>query len=98
MLCDTLGCGMWVKGIEDKSICNFVEELPLEWVSQLNTASETQEIRRIIAKNLIEKKNQVESLEKRLDILKTLEIETEEERKFRTLKNKNSFIEKFGKI
>ena len=87
-----------IRCIEDKSISDIVEELPLEWIRQLNIAKETKEIISILRKGLIEKKNQVESLRIRLELLKTLEIETDKERNLRTLKNKNSFREKFGKI
>jgi len=87
-----------LKAIGDKAICDLVEELPEEWMQQLNVGKETRETRKTISDRLIDKKNETESLKKRLEILKALKIETEEERKLRVLKNKKAFEEKLGRI
>lgn len=58
----------------------------------------TKETKSAISKRLIEEKNNVTVLLKRLDMLRILRLETEEERHVRTLQNKQAFEEKFGKL
>ena len=87
-----------LKSIEDKTICDLVEELPEEWVHQLNAGNRVREMRRMISLNLIDKKSEAELLKTRLEILRALKIETEEERKLRLLKNKKAFEEKLERV
>jgi len=58
----------------------------------------TKETKSAISKRLSEEKNNVTVLLKRLDMLRILRLETEEERHVRTLQNKQAFEEKFGKL
>ncbi len=84
--------------IEDSRLRDIVDELPEEWICHLNVADESRETKRIISKRLIEKKNEVNALMKRLDTLRVLRIETDKERELRALKNKEAFEKKFGKL
>ncbi len=85
------------KEIADASISEMIGELPAEWVARLNAAKESEEMKRIISKRLIDKKNNVHALIKRLDLLRVLKMETEEERRLKAVKNRNAFEQKFGK-
>lgn len=87
-----------LKAIEDRRIFEMVEELPGEWIGVLRVANETGEAKKIIRNRLIDQKNYSHILLKRLDILKVLKSETEEERGLRTLKNRQAFEQKFGKL
>jgi len=83
------------KEIPDSSIGGMIAELPEEWLGDLNMTKETKSR---IRKRLIEEKNSVAVLLKRLDMLRILRLETEEERHLRTLQNKQAFEQKFGKL
>ena len=87
-----------VKAIGDKSIRDIIDELPGEWMRKLRPGRDAVEARRGIGDRLIDKKNGANSLTLRLEELRTLEIETEEERKLRILKNKEEFERRFGKL
>lgn len=73
---------------------DMIDELPEEWLGDLNMTKETKSS---ISKRLIEEKNNAATLLKRLDLLRILWLETEEERHLRTLQNKQAFEQKFGK-
>jgi len=83
------------KEIPDSSIGGMIDELPEEWLGGLNMTKETKSL---ISKRLIEEKNNVAVLLKRLDMLRILRLETEEERHLRTLQNKQAFEKRFGKL
>ncbi len=87
-----------LKAIDDRRIFEIVEELPGEWIGLLPVAKETGEAKKIIRNRLIDQKNYSHILLKRLDVLKVLKIETEEERSLRMLKNRQVFERKFGKL
>jgi hypothetical protein len=87
-----------LKRIEDKDICDLVDRLPEKWVCQLNVGKEIGEMRKTIGERLLDKKNEADLLERRLEVLKRLKVETEEERRLRLLKNKKAFEEKLGRI
>lgn len=59
---------------------------------------ETREKKNMICDRLSKQKNQVKFLTKTLEELRVLVIETEEERRLRTLKNKQAFEQKVGKL
>lgn len=84
-----------LKEISDRHINVITEELPEEWLGALKMP---QASRRLIGKRLIEEKNNAAMLLKRLDMLRILRLETEEERQVRTQQNKQAFEKKFGKL
>ncbi len=86
------------EAIEDSRIRDIVDELPEEWVCHLNVANEIKQTKKLISKRLIDRKNDLNILIKRLDTLRVLRVETDEERKLRALKNKEAFEKKFGKL
>ena len=81
--------------IPDSSIIEVIDELPEEWLAALKMVKVNKSL---INKKLIEEKNNVAVLLKRLDMLKILRLETEEERGLRTLRNRQAFEQKFGKL
>ena len=83
------------KEISDRSISDLIDELPEEWLYGLKM---TKEAKSALCKRLIAEKNNVTVLLKRLDMLRILRLETEEERHVRTLQNKRAFEKKFGKL
>ena len=83
------------KEVPDISISVMIDELPEEWLGGLKMMKET---KNRLSKRLIEEKNNAAALLKRLDILRILRLETEEERHLRTLQNKQAFEQKFGKV
>ena len=83
------------KEIPDSSMNDITDELPEEWLGALHMTKETKSR---LSKRLIEEKNNVATLLKRLDMLRILRLETEEERHVRTLQNKQTFEQKFGKL
>jgi len=84
-----------LKEIPDNKIGGMIEELPKEWLGGLNMTKETKSV---ISKRLIEEKNNAAVLLKRLDMLRILRRETEEEWRLRTLQNKQAFEQKFGRL
>jgi hypothetical protein len=81
--------------IPDCHIGDMTDELPEEWPRDLKMKKEDKDA---VAKRLITEKNNVAVLLKRLDMLRILRLETEEERRIRTLQNKKAFEQKFGKL
>jgi len=80
------------KEIPDGNMGDMIDELPEEWLYSLNMTKETKSV---ISKKLIEEKNNVAVLLKRLDMLRILRLEMEEERRLRALQNKQAFEKKF---
>lgn len=87
-----------VKAIGGESIRNIIDELPEEWLLKLHNGSGSRKTRKMITERLIAKKNNANFLHERLDILRVLKLETEEERQLKSLRNKQTFEEKFGKF
>ncbi len=85
-------------GIADSSIYNLIDELPEEWVCQLEVGKEAKETRKMIGNRLMEKKSKVKSLIKGLEVLRMLKMETEEEQRLRSFNNRKAFELKFGKL
>lgn len=86
------------KTIGDGRFRDIVDTLPDEWIRLLPMAGEPREVKRLIGKRLIEQKNNVHVLLKRLDLLQVLNLETAEARRLRTLGNREEFERKFGKL
>jgi hypothetical protein len=86
------------KAIAEGSLRDIVDTLPDEWIRHLPMAGEPWEVKRLISQRLIEQKNNVQVLLKRLDLLQVLKLETAEERRLRTLRNREAFERKFGKM
>lgn len=83
------------KEISDHSISAVSDELPKEWIEVLRESKIRKDD---INKRVIEEKNNVAVLLKRLDILRVLRLETDEERELRAQQNKETFEKKFGKV
>lgn len=81
--------------IPDNDINAVIDELPEEWLAALKVVKTTKSF---ISKRLIEEKNNVAVLLKRLDMLRILRLETEEERRLKALENRRAFEKKFGKL
>jgi hypothetical protein len=86
------------KEIPDESIHGIVDELPEEWLDHLHVHRAAGHKRNAIARRLIDEKNDAPVLMKRLDLLKVLKLETDEERSARGDKNRQAFEHKFGKM
>jgi HipA-like kinase len=84
--------------IPDNRIRAIVDEMPVEWISQLRVAAGETESRNVITAKLINKMKQGIALRARLDLLRMLKAETAEEARLRSLENKKAFEEKYGKL
>jgi hypothetical protein len=87
-----------VSEIQDDSIRHIVDEIPAEWIGHLKIAPEEAKSRSLIKEKLIRKKPHARTLLARLDLLRVLKVETEEEARLRTLENKKSFERKYGRL
>ncbi len=77
--------------IQDKDIYEMLDKMPEEWIQKMYPEKDSGEFRRWIGKRLVEKIRDTEVLIDRLQDLKKLKTETEEERKAKTLANKREF-------
>ena len=67
-------------------------------LTQLNLGNDFHQIHKTILNNLLERINQVRFIDKNLKSLKNISLESEEQRKVRVYRNKQLFIDKFGKF
>ncbi len=84
--------------ISDSRIRNIVDEIPAEWIGRLRVATHETESRSMITEKLLNKKRQGIALRARLDLLRVLKAETAEEADLRSLKNKKTFAQKYGRL
>lgn len=84
-----------LRKIEDAAVSGIVNELPDDWIRRLYPGKSVSETRNIITVGLIREKNRGYFLTKRLDLLRALNIETENERKSRSLENRKAFEQRF---
>ncbi|MCJ8279028.1 MAG: hypothetical protein MJK14_03555 [Rivularia sp. ALOHA_DT_140] len=86
-----------IESIQAQSILDIIQEIPETWLLQLNKGNDCHQIVNVIWNNLVERINQVGFIGENLQSLKSIKLETEEELKTRVSRNKQSFIDKFGK-
>lgn len=79
-------------------IRDIVDEIPVEWISQLRVAADETESRNAITEKLLKKKRQGIGLRARLDLLRVLKAETAEEARLRSLENRKAFEQKYGRL
>ena len=84
--------------IPDSRIRDIVDEIPVEWISQLHVTKHETESRKVITERLLNKKRKGLALRARLDLLRMLKVETAEEAKLRSRENKKAFEQKYGKL
>ncbi len=87
-----------VKAIGDEKLAEAVGELPEEWVSQLFPGEDVAAARGRVLERLIGTREQVNVVVRRLDVLRVLKVETEEERREQVLRNKEALERLVGKI
>lgn len=87
-----------IESISPETILDIIQEIPDTWLLQLNQENDCHQIVNVIWNHLVERINQVELIGENLQSLKSIKLETEEELKSRASKNKQSFIDKFGKL
>ena len=85
-----------LKSIRDEDIFDILEEMPDEWLQQIDSERDSSALRMLIGNRLIEKIDKAETLSDRLKDLKYLKTETEKERKAIALKNRSAFHKKHG--
>lgn len=87
-----------LEGIPDKHIRDLVDEIPVEWISQLRVATGETESRHVVTAKLINKMKQGIALRARFDLLRVAKVETAEEARLRSLENKKAFEQKYGRL
>lgn len=81
-----------LREIPDDSLGAIVDTLPAAWLEHLRVT------RNVIIEKLLRLKQQGITLRNRLDLLRILKIETEEEARLRSLQNRQVFEQKYGKF
>ncbi len=84
-----------LRKIDDGAFSGVVDELPDDWINRLYPEKKVSEVRDMIIAGLIQERNRGLFLTKRLDLLRALKIETEDERKSRSLENRKAFEQRF---
>jgi len=84
--------------IENAHIQGIIEEIPNDWLAQLRFEKRAPDPRIALGRKLIEEKNNAHLLFKRIDTVRILKAETDEERESRMLKNWKAFEQKHGKM
>ncbi|MEM7713686.1 MAG: HipA family kinase [Cyanobacteria bacterium P01_A01_bin.68] len=87
-----------VDSVSSESILEIIKEIPDTWLTQLNLGNDFHHIHNTILNNLLERINQVRFMDENLKLLKNISLESEEQRKVRVYRNKQLFIDKFGKL
>jgi len=87
-----------VKAVGDEQLAEAVGELPEAWLSELFPKEDLDEVRGRIVEKLIARRDQVNVVVKRLDVLKLLKVETDEEREEQVQRNKAAFARRVGRI
>jgi hypothetical protein len=87
-----------LREIPDESVRDVVDGLPDEWLDHLPVGKAAGDKRKTISRRLIDEKNHAHVLMKRLDLLKVLKLETDEERSLRMNRNRERFERKFGEL
>jgi hypothetical protein len=85
-----------LKSIRDEDIFDILEEMPDEWLQQIDSERDSSALRILIGNRLIEKIDKAKTLSDRLKDLKYLKTETEKERRAIALNNRNAFHKKHG--
>lgn len=85
-----------VKAVGDEQLAEAVGELPDTWLSELFPEEDLGEVRGRLVKRLMAKRDGVNAVVKRLDVLKLLKVETEEEREEQVQRNKEAFARLVG--
>jgi len=85
-----------MKAVTDEQLAEAVGELPDEWLAELFPEEDLGGARGRIVGKLIAHRDEVNAVVKRLDVLKLLPVETDEERAEQVRRNKEAFAERVG--
>jgi hypothetical protein len=85
-----------IRSISSPAIISTVHTLPSEWIKSAKRDFISQKL--VISQRLLEKKSQADILYQRLEILKTIRLETPEEEGLRLLKNRQDLEAKFRNL
>lgn len=87
-----------IESISPEKIFDIIKEIPDTWLSQLNIGNDYNEIVNVIWNNLLHRIKDIHFIDDNLKLLKNIQIESEEEGKMRASRNKQLFIDNFGKL
>lgn len=85
-----------MKAVSDEQLTEAVRELPDEWLAELFPGEGLAEVRGRIVGKLAARRDEVNGVVKRLDVLKRLPVETDEERGEQVRRNKEAFAQRVG--